>query len=126
MTGVKNILLVDDDPGVTFLNRYMLEKSFVKGEIFIAQHGREAIELMEAKKLLPDVIFLDVNMPVMNGFEFLEALKAKPDWYNNTNVYMLTSSLREEDKKKALAHSCVKKYFEKPITENMIKEVFGQ
>lgn len=125
MEGQK-ILLVDDDAAVTFLNRYMLEKSNVKGEIFTAQHGREAMELMEAKSLLPDVIFLDVNMPVMNGFEFLDALKTKPDWYNNTMVYMLSSSLREEDKEKALAHSCVKKYFEKPITEKMIKEVFGQ
>jgi CheY-like chemotaxis protein len=122
----QKILLVDDDAAVTFLNRYMLEKSQVKGRIYTAQNGREALELMEAQGLLPDVIFLDVNMPVMNGFEFLEALKAKPDCYNHTNVYMLTSSLREEDKEKALAHSCVKKYFEKPITENMIEEVFGQ
>lgn len=120
------ILLVDDDEAVIFLNKYMLEKSNVNGRIYTAQHGKAALELMEKEAFVPQVIFLDVNMPVMNGFEFLDALKAKPDWYNHTNVYMLTSSLREEDKEQALTHSCVKRYFEKPISDAIIKEVFGQ
>jgi CheY-like chemotaxis protein len=123
MTGVKNILLVDDDPGVTFLNRYMLQSGNVQGNITVAEHGMKALEAIAATGN-PDVIFLDVNMPVMDGFEFLDALKTNAECYEHVQVYMLSSSLRESDKAKALAHSCVKKYFEKPLTEEMVKEVF--
>ncbi len=122
----RNILLVDDDEAAIFLNRYMLQSSDVKGTITVAQHGKHALEIIDAASAWPDIIFLDVNMPVMNGFEFLNALKEREECYKNIHVYMLSSSLRESDKEQAFAHPCVKKYLEKPLTAEMIKEVFGE
>lgn len=119
------VLLVDDDEGVTFLNRFLLESSGRNFTIQTAINGSEALSMIEQAGTCPDIIFLDVNMPVMDGFEFLQELSERPDYYNRATVYMLTSSLRETDREAAQKFSCVKKYLEKPLTEKIVKELFG-
>lgn len=118
------VLLVDDDEGVTFLNRFLLESSGQNLIIQTAINGSEALKIIEQAGACPDIILLDVNMPVMDGFEFLQALSEKPQYYNHATVYMLTSSLRETDRDAAQKFSCVKKYLEKPLTEEMVKALF--
>jgi CheY-like chemotaxis protein len=122
---LKKILLVDDDRGANFLTRLILDHCKVEGEIDIALDGQHALDLIEAKDFVPDVILLDINMPKMDGFEFLEALKDKTKCYHHSRVFVLSSSQRDADKEAALTFSCVKDYFEKPLTPAAIEKVFG-
>lgn len=117
------ILLVDDDHGVNFLNRHILQECGLQGPVEVAINGQLALEAIAAG-FKPDVIFLDINMPVMDGFEFLEHFKTMPEMYNGVKVYMLTSSLRESDKSTALTYGCVKGYLEKPLNIEVIMEIF--
>lgn len=119
------VLLVDDDDGVTFLNRFLLESSGHDLVIQTAINGSEALKIIEQAGACPDIILLDVNMPVMDGFEFLQALSERQVYFETANVYMLTSSLRETDRQTAAKFSCVKRYLEKPLTEEMVKELLG-
>jgi len=119
------VLLVDDDDGVTFLNRFLLESSGHDLVIQTAINGSEALKIIEQAGACPDIILLDVNMPVMDGFEFLQALSERQVYFKTANVYMLTSSLRETDRQAAAKFSCVKRYLEKPLTEEMVKELLG-
>ncbi|HLP21406.1 MAG TPA: response regulator [Chitinophagales bacterium] len=121
----RKILLVDDDAGVNYLNRFLLESAGIGAEIQVAQNGQEALDILEKDGVCPDVIFLDVNMPVMDGFEFLQELKQRTALYNTARIYVITSSLRETDRETALSFECVKGYLEKPLSEEMINKIFA-
>ncbi len=72
-TTFRTLLLVDDDPATIFLNRRLLEKTGFAEIIAVARDGVEALQyLQQCRENLPDIIFLDLNMPRMNGREFLE------------------------------------------------------
>lgn len=121
---LKNILLVDDDEGVNFLNKYLLNDSKVAASISTAINGREALKLVSDSGICPDIIFLDINMPVMDGFEFLENFREQSPCFSNSKVYMLTSSLRDSDRARAAMYECVVDYLEKPLSEEAIKSIF--
>jgi CheY-like chemotaxis protein len=114
----RKFLLVDDDPGVTFLNRYLLENSGTECLIDVAENGQEALAHIE-KNGCPDIIVLDVNMPVMDGFDFLQEFKKK-GVCAGTQVFVLTSSLRDTDRETALSFECVKAYLEKPLNDELV------
>jgi CheY-like chemotaxis protein len=118
------ILLVDDDSGVNFLNKFLLNVAKVASSIRIAVNGREAMDMLVQSPPCPDIIFLDLNMPVMDGFEFLEHFKKHGDCYNHTQVYILSSSIRDADRIRAAEFSCVAGYLEKPLSEDTIKTIF--
>jgi two-component SAPR family response regulator len=125
-----NILVIDDE----FLSVYICER-FIKRvikdtEITTCLNGKYAIDkLLEIKKkdvnLLPDYIFLDIAMPIMNGWEFLEQ-------YNDLNIdpsgkckiYILTSSLYQADINKSASYNVIKDYIVKPLDFDKIKKVF--
>ena len=73
----------------------------------------------------PDVILLDINMPVMDGFEFLEEFEKNTDCNKHTKVFMLTSSTQDEDRINSLKYSCVNGYFDKPLTIEHINEIIS-
>jgi CheY-like chemotaxis protein len=123
--GIKNILLVDDDAAVNFLNKFLLTASNKDYDISVAVNGRDAIKSIIASSQCPDVIFLDINMPVMGGFDFLQIFQEYGKCNGHTQVYMLTSSIRQSDKDLAATFSCVKGYMEKPLSEESIKSLFS-
>ena len=120
-----NILLVDDDAAVNFLNKFLLTDSGISASISVTTNGLEALNSIKESRRCPDVIFLDINMPVMDGLGFLEAFKEYPEYYPQAKVYILTSSLRESDKDKASSYACVADYLEKPLTAEMIEKIFS-
>ncbi len=75
----KNVLLVDDDHIFNYLNERIIQRMGFSDEIHSARNGQEAIDLLNrylsGSSSLPDIIFLDLNMPVMDGFAFIEAFK---------------------------------------------------
>ena len=117
----EKILLVDDDAATNFLAELAFRNLNIANEIQVASDGLMASLLLKQNSC-PDVIFLDIRMPRMDGFEFLENL-ARMDLCPNVKIVMLTSSTRLEDRKKALAYNEVVDYIEKPLTEELIKKI---
>ena len=118
---INKILLIDDDPAANYLTKELLLTLNVAKEIETAENCLRALELLK-KSDCADVILLDIKMPGIDGFDFLERLKSL-GLKKNIKVYMLTSSLRSEDKLKAFGFRAVIDYFEKPLTADMVKMV---
>lgn len=115
---MKKIMLVDDVDISNFIMKKMIGKVSPKYEIIDYTQPEEAIA--EIDKVNPDVIFLDLNMPVINGWEFLDLMKK-----NNyqTTVYILTSSTNEFDIQKSKNYDNVRNFLIKPISLNSLASI---
>lgn len=124
------ILLVDDDEINNFLNEIILQDLDIADKIFVKQNGREALDLISdhcnngKEHLCPDIIFLDINMPVMNGFEFLEEYKKLPTSKKSV-VVILSSSENERDVKESKKYG-ITAYINKPLNERKIQEIIEE
>lgn len=122
---MKKVLLVDDDELFNYLNRRLLEKSGFASEIFVAYSGEQALSLWKewytSGVSLPDFIFLDLRMPVMDGFQFLEHFsKLPPECIDHVRIVILTSSLDAEDKEKVFQYNPVVGFLNKPLNKKSI------
>ena len=86
---MNKILLIDDDVATNFYNNYMLKKNIVGCEIIMLDNGLKALDYIK-KHTLPDAIFVDVNMPVMDGITLIRELRGLPN-YKFTPLLMLTT-----------------------------------
>src|SRR5690606_27619517 len=118
------IMLIDDDTITNFLNEMLINELAITNQLIVTTDGHKALEEIKAHQsegVLPDLILLDVNMPVLNGFEFLKKYN-ELDFQDKDSplIVMLTTSLNEGDKDKAKKLN-VKDYMSKPLTkENML------
>lgn len=119
----KKILIIDDDETSNFVTSTVIQRMEPGIEIQTALNGVEAMEFFKKNPdNIPPVTLLDINMPLMNGFEFL-------DWYNQsefrgkTKIVMYTSSVREDDRKQAVRYNDVIAYIEKPLSEKSFSEI---
>jgi CheY-like chemotaxis protein len=122
------VLLIDDDPDDNFFHRLILEESGMCGTVRVAESGLAALQYLtetdDAAYERPDVIFLDINMPGMNGFEFLQHYQQLPDVQKSRLVLlMLTTSLSAADQQRAAQTGEVGGYYTKPLTTEIIAEV---
>lgn len=110
------ILIVEDDLVVARLQKFGLERLITISPV-MCKNGREAIEVLDSVVGKTDcvLVLLDLNMPEMNGWDFLEACKEK-SYSNKVHVVVVTSSLFREDQRKAAEYEQVIGYFTKPIT----------
>lgn len=118
-----DFLIVDDSEAFVKLTKRTLNKSGLQCKVREASNGKAALDLLSGPDTCPDVILLDMNMPVMNGFEFLDQYIAQQQCPHTTLVYMLTSSVMEQDKLRAKRYPQIKGYFEKPLTANDIAKI---
>ncbi len=120
------IYLVEDDPVQVFVTSTMIKQSLNDVELLHFPNGKVAFEDLQTKiaqaQPLPDVIFLDINMPVWDGWKFLDEFE-KQEF--SSKVYILTSSMCTDDKIKAEAHGLSERYLVKPISTKTIKSIFG-
>lgn len=121
MKKLKKILLIDDDDACNFLHRYLLETQEVASEVITCTSASEAWELLQ--ELKPDLIFLDINMPVMSGLEFLEQLY--PFENRRCPVVLLSSSGHPRDISQA-SDLKVDYYLLKPLTEQSLNLVWHE
>lgn len=117
----KMALFVDDSPIDNMLHTRIIKKSGLVEHIIVKDSPLEALATLEECMLnpdnIPDVIFLDIHMPQMDGFDFLEALNQLPYFVtSHTRVIILSSSLLIEDKQRAEANKYVIGFLHKPLT----------
>lgn len=128
---VKSVLIVDDDEDDILLHKETFDDLGMSPIIYTAKDGLEALEMLKTKTLggnsdymSPDLMILDINMPRMNGIEFLAEYKKLPAIKkSNVVIMMVTTSSYPEDKNKALKSGIVQYYLNKPLTPNLLKEV---
>ena len=130
MTQVKHFLLIDDDDINNFLSKEIISMHLPNAVIDAFTDPAEALQYIDDKlknkQPLPDIILLDINMPLMDGWEFLKKIdQLEQRNHFHTNVYLYTSSVYHEDKLKASSFSIVKKVFVKPITKEAIQEMLA-
>jgi CheY-like chemotaxis protein len=127
---VASIMLIDDDDADNFLHKMIIEEMNITENIMVAEDGAEAMAILTTEgQKQPDIIFLDINMPKMNGWEFLEAYQnADIKDKARTIIAMLTTSINPDDKIKALEKfsSLVRGYFNKPLTPEILNDVLEQ
>jgi CheY-like chemotaxis protein len=96
-----NILLVEDDEVDVMNVKRAFSKNNIKNPLFVAGNGVEALEMLESDIVpLPKIIILDINMPKMNGIEFLKVMRAN-EKFKNITVFVMTTSNEDSDKIKA-------------------------
>ncbi len=113
------ILLIDDDEPTNFLNKLTLEQAGCATHIRVAPGGQAALDYLRADEYpRPDLIFLDINMPAMDGWEFLAQYRSLPEEKKaDTIVIMLTTSLNPDDEKRILAIPEVSGFEHKPLNQ---------
>lgn len=115
------ILVIDDDVDFQELTRMTFRRSGLSFRIIEATDGKAALRLLAEPGFTADLILLDLNMPRMNGSEFLEAYGINTQ--ATTPVVVLTGSDDSSDRVKSMAHSCVKEHFVKPLTVGDVMEL---
>jgi CheY-like chemotaxis protein len=131
MNQIELLCVIDDDDVYQFTVKKMVQKAGVANKIISFRDGEKAILFFEEiiqksnKDEFPDVILLDINMPIMDGWEFIENyLLLKPKIGKKILIYMVSSSVHEADVVKANSISEISDYIVKPITrENMFEIV---
>ena len=124
----KNVLLVDDDKISNFINSKVLSRLGLVREIHTAINGLDALEHIkdQYKEGILEVIFVDLNMPVMDGFQFIEAfLKLDDAITSKAKLVIVTSSEAIEDIRRAKQLG-IKNYLIKPIQEEDVLRIFNQ
>ena len=117
---MKKIMLVDDVEISNFIMKRMISKASPATKIFDYTYPVKALEVLS--EINPDLIFLDLNMPAVDGWQFLEAMKKSTIMIP---VYILTSSTSELDLQKSRNYKNVNDFLIKPITEIKINEILN-
>jgi CheY-like chemotaxis protein len=130
------ILCIDDDSITLMLCKKVIFKSFFSHTIITAQNGEEALSYFNmlkynntsnSPKKKPELIFLDLNMPIMGGWEFLDHFNSSNySEFNTTKVIILSSTIDPQDIEKAKTYPIVIEFLSKPITPSMIEYLKSQ
>lgn len=120
------IMLIDDNEDDNFFHQIILNEINAAQHIQVAESGFEALEYLQKGIQLPQLIFLDINMPKMNGWEFLDEYEKLSEKNKiSAVIIMLTTSFNPYDKEKAKSRRLVNGFESKPLTEEILRRVFA-
>jgi CheY-like chemotaxis protein len=125
------VMLVDDDDLDNFINEKILEGNLFAEKIYKNTSARAALEFLtnlstlgdQFTHIFPEVIFIDINMPMMDGFQFIENFKKNFTAMTHTKLVILTSSVYHEDRSKAEAISEDIIFLNKPLTKDLLEKI---
>ena len=127
---IKKLAIIDDDELYVFITSKMIEKSQLVDCIDVFGNGQEGIEFIENNAsdsdLLPDVIFLDLSMPIMDGWQFLDRFsEISPKMTKNIKIYICSSSISPDDITKAKLRETVNDFIIKPLDLSKLKNMLS-
>jgi CheY-like chemotaxis protein len=127
----RTVMLIDDNEIDNLINQKMIEAASITENIYTHTGAKSAIEFLKnmerldvADKVLPDIIFLDIDMPLMDGFQFLEEFeKLGNAAKKKCSIIMLTSSINPQDFNRSKKYANVKLYLNKPLSHESIMKL---
>lgn len=120
-----DVVLVDDNSSDTLIYEIAFRRSGLARSIKVFEDGHSAIDYLKQQDQ-PDIVFLDIHMPEMDGFEFLDEFAELPDERREgTRLYMISSSLDPSDKQRAEAHPLVDAFLGKPLTGTRLQHLLA-
>lgn len=120
----KSVFLIDDEEVFHWITKQFIDKVTNEVEVTSCYNGQEGIEALSAKNDSPDLIMVDINMPVANGWVFLDSYEHIEPKVNATRgVYVVSSSIDPEDVNKAKSYPFVKDFISKPVTFELLQEL---
>jgi response regulator of citrate/malate metabolism len=129
MNKLNKIMLIDDDNVSNFINEQLIRKLEIAEDIIIATNGQEAMAHVSETQVYPELIFLDINMPVANGFEFLKNLKIMKLVNAELIIVILTNQVNPGDLER-LIYFGISEIINKPLTQEklqwILKKYFKQ
>ncbi|WNJ20722.1 response regulator [Pontibacter sp. G13] len=128
MAAYRNVMLVDDNEIDNIINEKIIEANSFADNILVFQTGQEALDFLKAnqnnEETLPEIVFLDINMPIMDGFQFLEDFeKFSETVLDKCRIIMLSSSISPKDIDRAASSRYVKKYLNKPLNARYLEAI---
>lgn len=127
---IQKILCVDDDPITLMLYKMVIAKATLAETVIVAKNGQEALDYYDSLKSensedYPQLIFLDLNMPVMGGWEFLDNFidqKFSP-FNEKTKIIVLSSTIDPKDIEKVKNYPIIMDFISKPVTKEMLEKL---
>ena len=131
MTQIKKVFLIDDDELYIFLLKMIIESTRLVDQIQIFENGQDALEFIqnnvENDECLPEIIFLDIAMPVLDGWGFLEEYPLlKPHLKKRIELFILSSSVSPHDLERAQKNIFVSDFIIKPMTKQRFISIIEQ
>lgn len=125
MKKFKNILLIDDDPVSNFITKSLIIDSDGSDQVFIAENGKEGLSLLKEgffHTACPELVLLDLNMPVMDGIGFLEQYEGDIHLKGKNKIVLLTSSVNAKDIERAKNFN-IAGFINKPLTKDKFRKL---
>ncbi len=123
---LNQIVLVDDEESSNFLNQVIIRQSKLVESVVAFEESRAALDKLKESILegtAPELVLLDINMPQMNGWEFVDEFSKLVNGNSPTKIVMLTSSINPKDQERAESLSYVSEFRSKPLTTEMLSEI---
>lgn len=130
MRPISTLTLIDDDEIFVFLTKITIEQTKLVNKVRVFDNGLDAINFirdnMSDPEMLPEIIFLDLSMPIMDGWQFLEQFtKVCPQLGRKITIYICSSSISAQDIERAKLISEVTDYIIKPLTKDKLVDVLN-